>query len=101
MSQHLRHVGVASVAKTLAVLYAGLGLLVALAAWIVLVAAPHVGDAVNFTGSRTLLDTAGGAGLFIVIPLGYGVLGLVIGGVAAWLYNIVAGVTGGVELEIG
>jgi len=101
MSQHLKRVGVLSVAQTLAVLYAGIGLLVARVAWIVVMAAPHVAESVTLPGGRTLLRTAGGAGLIIVIPLAYLVLGFIIGVVASWLYNIVAGVTGGIEVEIG
>ena len=101
MSQHLKRVGVLSVTKMVTVLYAGLGLLVALVAWVVLLVAPHVGESVTFAGGQTLLRTAGGVGLLIVIPVVYGVIGFIIGGVASWLYNIVAGVTGGVELEIG
>ena len=41
-----------------------------------------------------------GVGAVIVLPLFYGVLGLVMGAVMAALYNIFAGMVGGIDLDV-
>jgi hypothetical protein len=40
-----------------------------------------------------------GVGAIVFLPVLYGVMGLVGGAIAAGLYNLVAGVIGGLELE--
>lgn len=40
-----------------------------------------------------------GAGAIIVVPLMYGILGFIGGVVNGFVYNILAGMTGGIELE--
>ncbi len=41
-----------------------------------------------------------GPGLLVFIPIGYGILGFIVGIIAAALYNLVAKVTGGIEFEL-
>lgn len=41
-----------------------------------------------------------GVGAVIVLPVFYGVIGLVAGALGAWLYNVFAGVVGGIELQL-
>ena len=40
-----------------------------------------------------------GIGAVILVPIFYGVIGFVATLIGAWLYNLVAGIVGGVELE--
>jgi hypothetical protein len=41
-----------------------------------------------------------GIGAIIIFPILYGCIGFVATLVAAWLYNVVAGLVGGIEMEI-
>jgi hypothetical protein len=41
-----------------------------------------------------------GVGAIIIAPIFYGIIGFISGGLMAWIYNIAAGVMGGVELEL-
>ena len=41
-----------------------------------------------------------GVGAIIILPIFYGGLGFVIMLIAAWLYNVVAGLIGGIELDV-
>jgi hypothetical protein len=41
-----------------------------------------------------------GVGAIIVLPIFYGGLGFVGTLIAAWLYNVIAGVVGGIELDV-
>lgn len=42
-----------------------------------------------------------GIGALIVAPLIYGVLGFIVGILQAVVYNIIAGMSGGIEIELG
>ena len=41
-----------------------------------------------------------GIGMVIAFPLIYACFGFIFGIIAAWLYNVVAGWTGGIEVEM-
>jgi hypothetical protein len=41
-----------------------------------------------------------GAGAVVLLPLLYGVLGVVFGALTAWLYNVFAGMVGGIEVQL-
>lgn len=41
-----------------------------------------------------------GVGAIIFLPILYGVLGFIGTLIAAWLYNVIAGVVGGIELDV-
>jgi hypothetical protein len=76
--------------KVLGVLYGAMGLLFApifLATAIFELAAP--------TGIPTLI----GIGMAIITPIFYGAIGFISGVVGAWLYNVTARFTGGMEVE--
>lgn len=92
----IRRVGVLSVGKIYGALSGGMGLL--LGAIFALVSA--VGgsgwlgpDAPGFMGVMF------GVGAIIFLPLFYGAMGFVIGLIGAALYNLLAGVVGGVKIE--
>jgi hypothetical protein len=92
----IRRVGPLSFAKLSGVLYAMIGLLVG-----------GVFSMVAMAGGFASDDTAGrgiaavmGVGAIIFFPILYGLMGFVATLVGAWLYNLVAGIVGGVELDV-
>lgn len=42
----------------------------------------------------------GGVGAIIFLPILYGIFGFIAGAIGAFVYNLVAGVVGGVEIEV-
>lgn len=97
----IRHVGVWSVAKVAAVLYAVIGILAGLLfASISLVGA---GIAAAQQSGEPLPPWFGalfGVGAIIILPVLYGIMGLVFGALTAAIYNVVARTVGGIEMDI-
>jgi len=94
----LNRLGVFSCAKVSGVLYAAFGLL----AGMIFSLFALIGTAIGLAsegGPGALLGLFFGVGAVIVLPIVYGILGFVGGIIAAGLYNLVAGVIGGVEME--
>jgi len=106
MVHRIRHLGVVQTAKVLGFLYLLLGIIMA----VIFFAAgsafrsmmPTTGMGSPFpmspglmTGMRMLRT-----GSLVVLPVVYGVLGFILGALTAWLYNLVASWTGGLELEL-
>jgi hypothetical protein len=52
------------------------------------------------TSHGTGIAAAMGVGAVIFFPIFYGVMGFVASLVGAWLYNIAAGIMGGIELDV-
>ncbi len=53
------------------------------------------------TGSSASLGIAGfGAASIIIFPIMYGIIGFVSGLVSGWIYNVVAGWVGGIQIEL-
>jgi len=42
----------------------------------------------------------GGAAAIIILPIMYGIFGFIGGAIGAWIYNLVAGWIGGIEIEL-
>ena len=57
-------------------------------------------DATVFAASVDPIDKAGLVAAEVSFPVGYGVLGFVTSLIGAWLYNILASVVGGIELDV-
>ena len=95
----IRRFGVGSVAKLYGALLAAMGLLfgaiVALAS-LVGGASGAFGDAQASAGPMAMMF---GVGAIIFLPIFYGVLGVVMGAISAGLYNLIAGMLGGIEVE--
>lgn len=92
MIQRIRRLGVAQMAKVMGTLYFLLGIL--FAAIMAL-----FGSMFRGTGEEDAILFGGGAFL-IALPVLYGIIGFLAGALIAWLYNLVAGFTGGLELEL-
>lgn len=91
----VKRVGVFSVGKVMGVLYAIVGLILGG----VISLSVLLGAAAS--GSHEGIPAAiFGAGAIVIIPLLYGSLGLIGGIIMAALYNLVASIIGGVEVEI-
>ena len=90
----VRRVVPLSVAKVAGALYALMGLIVgAIVAIAALVGAFAADQDAGFMGSIM------GVGAIVALPLLYGGLGFVFTLIAAWLYNVVAGMVGGIEFD--
>ena len=90
-------VNAVSVAKVAAVLYAGLGLLFG-AMFSVIGMAGLTGTMGNTEGGA-LFGLLFGAGAVIVLPICYGIFGFIGSLIFAALFNVAAGMTGGIEIE--
>ena len=91
----VKRIGVLSLAKVMAVLYAGIGLLGGL--FIALISS--IGGSA-FAHHEGALGMGFGIGAIVLFPILYDVLGFVGGIISAWLYNLAAGFIGGVELDL-
>ncbi|HJR16383.1 MAG TPA: DUF3566 domain-containing protein [Gemmatimonadales bacterium] len=87
MPQQIRRFGVLQTAKVIGVLYALLGLVFVPIFLIISMVSPR--------------QEGIGAGLALVMPILYGVLGFVFAAISCAIYNFVAGLVGGVEVELG
>ena len=96
MVQRVKNIGAVSLATTMSVLYAALGLIVGAILALVALAMPSSG----LGGSAGMFGMMGGVASIIVLPLVYGVLGFVLGLISAAIYNVVARMTGGIELTL-
>ena len=94
MKTRVRRIGARSVFLLLAVLYGFVGLVIG-------VSLALLADSAFVTPAvQTAIDRLGWWAV-VVFPLGYGVIGGLVGGIAAVLYNFAAGLTGGVRVELG
>ena len=95
----IRKVGIGSVVKVFGVLYGLLGFVVG--AFLAMFALVGFGAAA--AGNEDVpawLGSLFGIGAVIVLPIVYGIMGVVGGVLIAALYNLVANLTGGLEIEV-
>jgi hypothetical protein len=86
MTHRIRKFGVLQTAKVVGVLYALIGLVLVPVLLIVSMVSPK--------------ENAIGAGFALLMPILYGVLGFIFTAISCAIYNVVAGVVGGVEVEL-
>ncbi len=97
----LKKIGVMSVAKISGAMYAVMGLLFGLAMSAIFSIIPMASAlSGNESGLPSWLGTSLGIGSLVVLPIVYGVLGFVLGAIGALLYNLFAGLVGGVVLHL-
>ncbi|MEA2055307.1 MAG: hypothetical protein U9O49_00560 [Candidatus Thermoplasmatota archaeon] len=94
----LRKLGVMSVAKIYAVLGAIGGFIVGLIVSIMSLAFGSVISAVGGTAAMSGIFM-GGVFAVIVMPIAYAIFGFIGGAIGAFLYNVVAGWVGGIEMK--
>ena len=86
----IKRMGVLSVAKVSAVTLAAMGLFIVL---IVMLFGSLIGGAFGMMGEA-------GITAVIAAPIVYGILGFIFGALYAFIYNVSAGVVGGIEIEL-
>ena len=95
----LKKIGVLSAAKIAGVLYAAIGLCMGLVfaglfSLLPQMAPPSEGQMPAWFGAMF------GVGSIVILPIMYGIMGFIGGAIGAVIYNIFAGVVGGLELEL-
>ena len=98
----IRKLGVLSVAKIYALIMLVISLIISIPYGLFVMV---FGAAMMGTGERAGLAAGGGGiviGLLVMIglPIFYGLIGFVFGAIGALVYNIFAGIVGGVEIEV-
>ena len=86
MAQQIRRFGVGQTAKVVGALYALMGV----------VFVPFVLIAAMFSPNKPGF----GAGFALALPIIYGVLGFIFTAIGCAIYNFVAGLVGGIEVEL-
>ena len=93
----VKRVGPWSVAKVCGTMYAAMGLIFgALFACVALIG----GSLAPQNSGGAAFGAGFGVGAIVVFPVVYSVLGVVFGALSAWLYNVFAGMVGGIEIEL-
>jgi hypothetical protein len=97
----IKSVGVLSIAKIAAVVYAGLGLLGGIIfACFALVGAGITSAMQQNAQLPPVFSLVFGVGAIVAMPIIYGVMGFILGAISAWLFNIAAGIAGGVNIQV-
>jgi len=91
----LKSVGVLSVGKVFACLYALLGLIFGGLVLLFTLASVAIGGK-NAEPAAAFV----GVMMFFCLPIGYGLVGFIGGAITALLYNLVAAFAGGIEMEL-
>jgi len=94
----IRHVNVGSLAKIFGALYAIWGFIFGVLVALFALAGAGM-SAASDSGMPGWLGGVFGVGAVILLPIFYGVLGAVGGALTAVMYNVVAGMVGGLRVE--
>jgi hypothetical protein len=92
----ITRVGPMSCAKIAGTLYVIIGIIVGGAFSMIAMAGGFSSEATAAAGIGAVLGVAA----VIIFPIFYGCMGFVATLIAAWLYNVVAGLVGGIEIEV-
>jgi hypothetical protein len=95
----IRRVGVASAAKIAGALYAVMGLIGGSIFAAISLASAGLMSSTN-SDMPSWLGPMFGVGAIVIFPILYGVMGLIIGALTAVVYNLVAAMAGGLDLEV-
>lgn len=89
-----------SAAKVFGVLYGCLGLVFGAVVSLFVTLTGIAGGLANETPAGALIGILFGAGAIIILPLFYGVMAAVMSAISAVIYNVVAGMIGGIRIEV-
>jgi hypothetical protein len=92
----IKRIAPLSLAKVAGTLYAILGLVLGCIFSLVAMAGAFGAQSSRAAGFGAII----GVGAIIFLPILYGVIGFIGTLIAAWLYNVIAGAVGGIELEV-
>lgn len=92
----ITRIGPMSCARISATLYAIMGIVLGAIFSVAALAGAFTGD----SSQEPFAATVFGVAAIIILPVLYGGIGFLATLIAAWLYNVLAGVVGGVELDL-
>ena len=92
----IKRIGPISCAKIIATLYAVMGLIIGCVFSAIAMAGGFGSQTSGAAGFGAML----GVGAIIILPILYGGLGFIVTLIGAWIYNVLAGVVGGIELDV-
>jgi hypothetical protein len=95
----IRRIGVGSAARIGGALYAVFGLIAGCMLAAISLVSAGVMNAAD-SGMPSWIAPMFGVGAIVIAPICYGILGLIIGSLVALVYNFVAGIAGGLDLEV-
>jgi hypothetical protein len=99
----IKRISPMSCAKVTGLLYALIGFLLGACFSLIMLAVgsafTHDPELSNAVGAR-MFGAFFGAGAIIILPIFYGVLGFVGGAIVALIYNVIAGMIGGLEIDV-
>lgn len=96
----VRRVRPLSLGKMLAAIYGAIGMIAGLIISVISVLGFAIGSFAAPDQAENLVGLLFGAGAVVFFPLVYGTLGFAGGLIVALIYNWVAGIVGGVEIEV-
>jgi hypothetical protein len=99
----IRKLGILSVAKIQAVMMFVIGLLIGILYGLIVIIYSLFGAGIVGGDAALVIGGGGvvlGIGLMIGIPIMYGLIGFIAGALSALIYNIFAGMVGGIEMEV-
>jgi hypothetical protein len=98
----IKRIAPLSAAKIAGLIYTLIGLPFALLVWVVSLVGLNYSGLSNspFLPFAPSYVVAGGAVAVVVLPIGYGIFSFFMALVGAWIYNFVAGIVGGVKVEV-
>lgn len=94
---YIRGVGAGSLAKFMGAFYGLIGLIIGAMFTLAALFGMALGASDDLEAWMAPLI---GVGAIIIFPLFYGFMGFVMGLISAWIFNIVAGLTGGLEVDL-
>ena len=95
----IRRISPLSCAKVSGILYAGIGLLIGALFSVISLVIGGMAEQMD-SEHAGMFGALFGVAAIVILPICYGILGFVGGAITAWLYNIVAGIAGGLEIEV-
>jgi hypothetical protein len=96
--KEIKKINVISLAKILGLSLAILGFIVGLVVGFIMFV---IGSFFGTSNGMTLLAPSLGIIGFLIIPLLFGAIGFLLGGLSTLIYNLLASWVGGIEIEIG
>jgi hypothetical protein len=96
----IRKIGVGSAAKVFGTLYALWGLIFGAIVAVISLAGAGMSAAAADDPMPLWLGPLFGVGAVVFLPIVYGVMGAVFGALTAAFYNLVAGISGGLSLDV-
>jgi hypothetical protein len=95
----ITRVGPLSLAKVAGLLYVVIGLIAGALFSLVAMAGAAIGAGSGVNQDGAVFSAIFGIGAIILLPICYGIFGFIGTLIMAWLFNVAAGIVGGVEVE--